>query len=233
MMHVAIGTDFYGRVKTVGETSIVTRFGTFQHLPFFPLQSFYIYGYETIETFGNPFVAGSQPVATNAIPLAKVDKISVTMTFIRALLAIMLLAGAGIGSIILVAGDNGRPGERETLLLIACSLLGFCAVFGTLTYVVPLTSHREREIRRVCAVLLGLSVDPARLPVAVSIDIAKYANERFAEKNNGQTQLVRDLILARANISQLINVEQMELKTDELLDQIKRHDETTLQGRQQ
>jgi hypothetical protein len=41
MIHVTVGSDTYGRVKTVGTTPIVTRVGMISSLPVFPLESFY------------------------------------------------------------------------------------------------------------------------------------------------------------------------------------------------
>ena len=73
MVHLHVGADTYGRVKTVGRTSIVTRFWGVQMFPCYPMASYYVSAHSTDHEDGVPLVA---------IPCARLDWTSVTMSYV-------------------------------------------------------------------------------------------------------------------------------------------------------
>src|SRR4051794_39809742 len=81
-MLVTFGSDTYGRVKTVDSTPIVTKFGMVSAFPVFPLESFYFIRSGESTSEGIPFLAQVHSTGIKAIPLARVDKLSVLMAYI-------------------------------------------------------------------------------------------------------------------------------------------------------
>jgi hypothetical protein len=105
---------------------------------------------------------------------------------------------------------------RVVLVLFAAGIVG-----GLLTYCLPLTSRRERDIRRYSAELLGIAADPARVTPEISATVAKYLEDKPNFQENSRTSLIRELIAARTKIARATDVEDMERKTDQLLNELR------------
>lgn len=218
MVTVSAGTDTYGRVKSVCGTPIVTKFAMLQALPLYPLQSFYFVGTGRSEIVGVPFIASSQSEAIHGISLSHVDTTSVVMAYARGIFGALAI----IGSIAMVPIIIHFTGERldqiawiATYGLLTSLVVG--AVGGLLTYAIPLTSRREREIRTFCTVLLGISADPARVPPDIALQLQQRVELCDDLEDDSRTATIRQLIAVRAKIGQAMDVDQMERKTDELL----------------
>jgi hypothetical protein len=222
MVHVSAGTDTYGRVKTVSGTSIVTKFAMLQFLPFYPLQSFYFIGTGPTERTGVPFLASWTSVAIRGIPLATVDTTSVAIAYARGVFGALVI----VGFMVIVPGIMHLTGEHlDEFAMIATRalLISFVTgvVGGLLTYALPLTPRREREIRQYCGELLGVAADPARIESEASASLATYVDEQHQSADNSRVQLIRQLIATRAMIAQAIDSDRMETKTDELLERLR------------
>ena len=93
MIHVSVGTDTYGRVKQVDGTPIVTKFGMVSAMPVFPIQSYYFMRFGEAASAGIPFLAAFHSTPIVGIPLARLDKLSVVMTYARGLFGGMAIIG--------------------------------------------------------------------------------------------------------------------------------------------
>jgi hypothetical protein len=104
---------------------------------------------------------------------------------------------------------------------IVCLVVG--VVGGLLTYVIPLTPRREREIRSYCAELLLIAVDPAQVPAHNARSIEQYASDPLPDElaRQPQGELIRQLVLVRARIGQNRDAVRMEQQTDILLERLR------------
>ena len=226
MTTVHAGTDTYGRVKTVCGTPIVTKFFMIQFVPCYPLRSFYLVRSGRTKWVGIPLVAGVYSADFQGIPLASVDKVSVIMAYVRCLFATLLLAGFIWTLFAIVSYCTGMRGDEFTriaTIVMAISLVAG-AVGGGLTYLLPLTPHRERAIRNYCFELFGISADPARVQPEISVMLANYQD---GLDESPRTQWIRQLIATRAKIGQGMDPVALELKTDELLAHLEHADRVT------
>ncbi len=218
-MPITVGTDTYGRVKTVAGTPIVTKFAMLQMVPIYPVQSFYFAGVGPTRWSGIPFIAGSQSSAIHGIPLAAVDRMSVVVAYARGLCAILFLLGFVpllIGGIMSISGPP--PDRFARIAMVVCAIIFFIgAIGGLLTYTLARTPAREHAIRHYCAELLGISADPARVPADISARLDQLADERCRCDATTRNRLLLQLIAVRAKIAQDVEIDRMELKTDELL----------------
>ena len=222
-MSVAAGTDTYGRVKTVGGTPIVTKFAMLQGLPIYPLQSFYFMGTESTEMSGVPFIASSQTVVISGIPLARVDRLSVAMAYVRGILAALVVVGCMsiVPVIMYFTGEHLDEFAKKALRsLIICFIVGVSG--GVLTYAVPLNPRRERRIRRYCGEVLGISADPARVFPETAVAIEEYVAQVASQENHDDSRfvIVQQLISCRSKIAQGIDANAMERQTDEIVDRL-------------
>ena len=222
MITVHVGTDTYGRVKVVSGTPIVTKFAMFQFLPVYPLQSLYLVKLGPSEATGVPLLMRKRTAAIQGIPLASVDYVSVLIAYTRAVFAAMVLVGALalVPGIMYLTGerldDLALSATRGLLVSIAVGIVG-----GILSYAIPLTPRRERDIRRHCAELLGISADPARVPPDLSKAVVEEVQRTFPESKTHRMRLIRELIMTRASIAQGTGDVGLEAKTDDLLEQLR------------
>lgn len=217
------GTDTYGRVKSVCGTPIVTKFAMLQMLPIYPLQSFYLSRSGATEIVGIPFVASARSTSIIGIPLASVDITSVLLAYVRGLAGALVLLGfiaLLIPGFIYLTGDH-IPGLPANLLRWVFALFLAGVLGGLLTYAVPLTTRREKDIRRYCGEVLGIAVDPARVISEASERLAEHVGATAPSGDPSRAASIRGLIIARANIARGIDRVPMEERTDELLDQLR------------
>jgi hypothetical protein len=223
MIAISAGTDTYGRVKKVSGTPIVTKFAMFQFLPMYPLQSFYFRGTGRTQAEGIPIVAMTRSKTIVGIPLASVDMTSVLVAYARGLFAAAALLGfvfLMIPAFMYLTGDR-IPSDLTTFLRAVLGVFAVGIVGGLLSYCIPLTSRRERDIRRYCAELLGVAADPARVTPEASATFAKQVEDLPTTRENSRTSSIRELITARTKIARATDVADMEKKTDQLLNELR------------
>lgn len=223
-MSIHVGTDVYGRVKKVSGTPVVTKFAMFQFFPIYPVQSFYYTGAGHTETVGVTLLAGSQSVAILGIPLASVDMASVMVAYVRAVSVTLIVFGFIFTLLdIVIRTNGGRQPDAFAAAALKIMQVGLAGgtIVGLLTYVIPLTSSRERAIRRYVAEILVVSADPARVPADVSARLVEQAKMSCQSARDTRKQLIVQLIETRAKMAQAMDAYGMESKTDELLDLLK------------
>lgn len=234
MLIVSFGSDTYGRVKRVGKTSVVTKFAMLQFMPVFPLGSFF---YARRGNAGNDLVSlfyGIDATAARAIPLARIDWLSVAMAYYRGACGALAL----IGSLSLIPAIMHLSGERPdrfavifTQVLVACLVVGTTA--GAASYCLPWqVGSRKKSIRRACGEVLGMHVDPASFQQvfarefevlfrnAIAGDRMQAAAEEVESRE--RLDLILALIAARLEISLGGSLPANEQRTDELLEEIRR-----------
>jgi hypothetical protein len=221
MMSVTFGTDTYGRVKSVGGTPIVTKFFMLQFLPLYPVQSYYFTGVGRTDSSGVPFIAVSQEVAIDGLPLARFDVCSVAIAYVRGAFAALTLIGCiSIFPIVMyfTGSHFDNFAANATCLVVGCFVVG--TVGGVLTYLVPTTPRRERRIRRSCGQVLGICVDPARVFPDTAVEIEEYTVELESESKDERSELIQQLVKCRSRIAQGIDTSKMEHQSDAILDRL-------------
>ena len=229
MMHLVVGTDTYGRVKVVGKTAIVTTFSMFQLLPVEPLKSYYVWGPTKSRTEGIPFLAQVQKVTIRGVPLACVDRHSVAIAYLRAILAVMVMFGFMPVFVGLMMNLSGH--RMDDFAVTVVGLGGGClatgAAVGVLTYVVPTTSRRERAIRTYCGEMLGVCIDPAWVAPeaadAIRVALPRLKNLDREAAAGPRSEYLRELIRTRCDDAAGAKHDS-EARTDELLDQLRHLD---------
>lgn len=224
MLHLTIGSDTYGRVKNVGRTPIVTKFQMVNAVPIWPLQSFYWIGPGETKREGVPFLASIETAEIVGLPLARRDKLSVGMAYLRGVAATLTV----IGSIVIVPGIMHLTGERldrfamqATYLLL--TMLGTGVTVGALSYCWPFqVSERERQIRTACGQALGVCADPAMLTREAALWVVEQCQRiQSTDQAIGPAELhVHELVRVRAKIALGEPREHLESVTDGLLVQV-------------
>lgn len=237
MIHVSVGTDVYGAVRSVNRTPIVTKFAMFQAFPLYPLQSFYLQQLGKTTHAGVPLVAGISERTLSGIPCDRVNRLSVFVAYVRAVGATVIIV-ACIGIFIFGVGSLCEGGGRGKDSLIAFLILGGVLAAGLLialpTYVftfrVPI---RDRRIREACARFLRLAADPAHVHPAVAKEIAAEAETIIKRrsipaidvilarpKEHHSDELAVWLVIVRAEIHTADQPDMYESLTDRILDAI-------------
>jgi hypothetical protein len=223
--HVTIGSDTYGRVKTVGGIPVVTEFFMVNSLPVYPTKSFYLLKPGRFEKHGLPTGQKKSKLASHGIPLARVDRTSVVMAYSRGFLATLILFGF-VGSFGgWLASQKQQPNEvAQTMILVSNYTLGVGCAAGLLTYLIPTTTRRERKIRRYCGELLGYCIDPARTDPESASAIDEWMKESAfeGEENHDEARVacLLDLIETRCRAGSDGSCEQMEARTSELISRL-------------
>ncbi len=228
MYHVTVGSDTYGRVKKVGSTPIVTRFGMVSSLPVVPLESFYFERLGDSTSKGIPFLVQIRSTTIEGIPLARLDMLSVAMTYARGLFGTMAIMGfVGTFMVFMMWVTGERLDETATIMakcVATCFAIG--TVAGLCTYVVPFQmTTREREIRRLCGTILGISADPARVRCDFARAIESFLNG--SEIAPGMLELAHELARTRLRIALGEPQTALEDHTDDILERIRIHVSTS------
>jgi hypothetical protein len=229
-MHVVVGTETYGRVKSVEETAIVTQFAMLQMLPAVPIKSYYVWGPAESESTGVPFLASVVKMRLRGVPLARIDWLSVTMTYIRAVLAPLALFGV-MGTVVsLVSSANGQPMDHFALTATRLAWISLAAgiVGGGLTYLMPTVSRRERAIRMYCGEILGVCIDPRRVTPDIADALRDIVTQPARRKEKGASpsrwKCLRELVLLRCDAATTAD-RNFESRTDDLLEQLRNLDQ--------
>jgi hypothetical protein len=148
---------------------------------------------------------------------------SVLVGYLRGIFGALVLFGfllLFMPAFLYLIGDRGggfSPGFlRWVFVLFSVGVLG-----GTLSYVVPLTNRREKDIRRYCGEILGIAADPAWVIPETSAQLAEQVATLTPAREPSKAALIRELIKTRANIAQGIERGPMERRTDDLLSQLR------------
>jgi hypothetical protein len=222
MFHVHIGSDAYGRVKQVGSTPIITKFFMVSMFPVVPLESFYLIRLGESTSEGVPFIAQAHWKKIKGIPLAQIDKLSVAMAYTRGVLGAVAIGGFMGTFMFFVIWMTGERLTEEQTMILGCA--GACLAIGTLfglcTYLYPFQmTRREKNIRRLCGTILGISADPAR----VRLDSAKTIEHRLSSTGavDKLPKLVHELARTRVRIALGEPRLPLEDHTDDVLEQIR------------
>lgn len=195
----------------------------FQFLLICPLESSHFTCTGSTETTGVPFLASSQTVVINGVPLARVDPISVAMAYVRATFAAMIVFGF-MSTVSIIMTFTGERLDRFAMImmcgLIACFIFG--VIGGAITYIIPLVPSRERLVRKYCGKTFGICVDPACVPADAAVGIEEDATQFTSSNGTGESQsaLIQELITCRLKIARGIDADAMEQQTDELVDRV-------------
>ena len=203
MLDLTVGTDTYGKVKSVGGMPIVTHFRMLHFLPLFPLTSYYCVTTTRYEE-SLPFSGGIHEAVVEGFPLAKCDKTSVVMAYARGLFAALTVLGF-IGSIFTVITyfSSGLDTFGLYAMRGALSSLAIGAILGLATYFIPTTNWRERQLRRECGSFLGHCIDPARLTVDAANYVLQFTDQPPTNlaANFERCALLEELIKTRVQIA--------------------------------
>jgi hypothetical protein len=145
------------------------------------------------------------------------------MAYVRGVFAALALVGflAIVPGIMYLTGEHLNEPAMIAMKGLLISL-GTGTLVGLLTYLIPLTPRRERDIRRYCAELLGVSADPARVSSDTSALIADWLKEPLQSEDTTRTQTIRELISTRLKLSQSKDKNIFEKQTDDLIEQLRR-----------
>ena len=225
MYHVTVGSDTYGRVKKVGSTPIVTKFEMVSSVPLYPLESYYFVRFGETTSEGIPFIVESRSTEIEGIPLARVDRMSVGMAYARGLFGAMAVVGFMATFVVVLMRMLGEQSDEMATIMGYC--FGACLVVGVFaglsTYVIPFQmTNRERDIRRACGTMLGISADPARVRLDYAHSIERFLNGLTIVESS--QELVRELVRTRLRIA--LGEPQMALQdhTNDLLEKIRIHE---------
>jgi len=217
----------------VGTTSVITRFAMLQFAPLFPLESFFFARRGNLSSDLISLIFGADATTPLAIPLARIDKLSVAMAYFRGVCGTLVL----VGCISLIPAIMHLSGERldhfaivMTQALVSCLIVG--AAFGALSYCLPWQmGGRQKSIRRACGGVLGMDADPAMFRRDVAEEIETFLGDQIAgDKLRGAEKLggaddVSDmrlqLVAVRLQIALGGPRQSLEQRSDELLENIR------------
>jgi hypothetical protein len=233
MVTVIAGTDTYGKIKKVGTTPIVTKFRMLWYFPIVPVASFYFAGIQHTATEGVPLGLRHETSVIHGIALARVDKFSVLIAFVRGFAVSMLLIGflAIVPVVMRITGEHlDEIANGIMRALLGCFAFG--AALGVVSYLLPFqVSSRERAIRGHCARVLGIAADLARARQDVAarldraLDEARFGDGGHTAQRASETSqdhgLLLILVRTRVRIALGDAPEALEHRTDELLEAIR------------
>ncbi len=225
-MLVSVGTDTYGRVKTVGNTAIVTKFFAVGGFPLGAVTSYYLVGKRKFPADKPPLADIRQLGPVEAVPLRRIDAASERMALIRGCLGVLVLVGAlfsGFPLMILWLDPKpARPrGEFRTVVVTgAVVTLAVGCLGGLATYARGSAPPREATIRRRCGELLGICIDPA----AVTEDSARWIYDFVTQDGQPgadvRLNLLRELVTIRCLLARNRPQTTEEAATDKLLERL-------------
>ncbi len=219
---ITFGTDTYGKVKSVQGVSVVTTFAMFQFLPIYPVESFYLMTLGPLDQHGIPFGPKRFTREFQGLPLSKLDALSVATAYLRGVFAFL----AVLGSLVLVPGYSLIRGEQldEVAMLIVKILIGSLLiglVGGGLSYILCPISAREKSIRACCGELLGIAIDPARIPPDWNQSLLAETQAADVFDTSERDRLIRRLVQARVRMADADEEDSAERLTDELLESLR------------
>lgn len=185
-MAVTAGSDIYGAVRRVDGTPIVTKFAMLQFVPLFPLESYYLRRVAKKSGVSVPLLGGYSSQAIAGLRLAKLDRLSVLVAYLRGIGAVLAVVSC-IGLFgMLVTSFSGTPMNAEQrMIAAACAvILGVGLLISVPTYYFTfVVAQRDMEIRRACAKWLGLAADPAQIVADEAKLMLTVIDETLAQRD--------------------------------------------------
>ncbi|MCA9100976.1 MAG: hypothetical protein R3C10_03015 [Pirellulales bacterium] len=226
-----VGGEFYGDVRRVDDTVIATKFFTIKLVPIWPLRSYY-FNHATQTERGIPFFASVIVHEVIGIQCARLNLLSVLITYVR---FVCLIVGVG-GGFALLCGTVfavfvSWPGVL--IFLNSGGSLAFGAYAGYLTYAFTRGERpRDEAIRRACGRCLDVAADPARIQKKLAEQILAETEQLLMSESDtdvtdsgrpaeqASNRRVLQLLRTRAEIKCGGDRQLLEFRTDELLDQM-------------
>ncbi len=182
MIHVTVGTDVYGAVRSVERTPVVTKFAMFQFLPIYAIESYYLGRLGKESRSGVPFLAGQSERAIIGIPCDRINFLSVSVAYVRAVGAALVLASIPFLFMLVLMRLSDPTFHFDRDKQIVTTVVGSILTTGLLialpsylfTVIAPV---RERRIRRACARVLGIAADPAHAKLEIASEMIVQADE--------------------------------------------------------
>lgn len=209
---VAAGTELYGAVRKVDTTPIITKFAMLQFFPLFPVESYYLYRVGPEQRDGVPLIFGTTSKAIVGLRLARVNRLSATIAYLRAIGAAVGLFGV-TGVVMWIALSFSMPMKdgdpiRRYWLPVASTLVvtGIVISMPTyyFTYVVPI---RDKSIRRHCGDVLGIAADPAHCELETARELFRLTRDLLTESGiSVPKKVVNDPSLTDADQKRLLLV---------------------------
>lgn len=202
MITVVAGTETYGAVRKVASTPIVTKFAMLQFIPLYPLESYYLKRLGKDSFRGIPLIASATSRSIVGLRLARVDRLSVAIAYVRAFAGILGLPGFTIMVIAIVAmltgSLNPQDSFQRSILPVATGMLCVGALIGLPTYYATyVVDGRERRIREVCDEILGIAADPAMVDPDTAGELMSHIKEALSKADVKEpTKLLRNPQLA-------------------------------------
>jgi len=219
----SVGTEFYGRVKSVQQLPIVTSFWMFNYIPILPRESWYCRKIKS-EFAGVPLIASTERFEVDGIPLAKLDAASVVISYLRALGAVGLIISVLWSVMFVVMYLNPSPAavQPDGFVYAVFSIGAIGTAVGGITYVIPLCSRRERRIRQVCHEVLGWAIDPAVVTKPMSQRLLAFINElsQASGRIDSTQELMQMLVVTRCRIAQGQDRNDNEARTTQILEEL-------------
>lgn len=186
MVTAIYGTDTYGAVRKVGTTPIVTRFAMLQFIPLIPLESYYLARHGKERYSGVPLIFSETSRSIHGLKLARVNRLSVLVAYIRAIGGTLFLFGFTGAFVMFLISFQIEPNPNDEFqryivpVSVAIADLGALIAGPTYlaTYMVP---EREKRIREACAESLGFAADPACCDQETAEKLLNLAKRALAE----------------------------------------------------
>jgi hypothetical protein len=188
MVQVIAGTDTYGAVRKVRATPIVTRFAMLQLLPVYPLESYYLVRLGPGTFRGIPFLVSHASQEVHGLRLARLDRLSVAMAYLRALATVLVLPGTIMFFVLFVmvlTGSYQSPDWfAQVLILIVSVMFGVGMLIGGTSYLATYrVDAREKKIREICGSVLGIAADPANIAADSAVELGPMIKAAMADAN--------------------------------------------------
>lgn len=222
---VHLGFETYGKVKRVGNTYIRTRFFMISGLPIWPRESYFATKKSKSSSVGIPFVMGYSTSEACGIPLARLDRASVVMAYLRGVFGGLVVVGC-IGMFMAVA--TWFSGQRvddfaRVMGLVLAGALAVGILGGLATYSLPSgLSRRDGAIRQACGMMLEVCADPKYVRHDIAQELVTLFEDMHdpgeaADDGERQSALLAELILTRSQLA-FDDSPGLEQRTDELLE---------------
>lgn len=223
MTKIVAGTETYGRIKNVDGTPVVTQFAMLYWIPLWPVRSFYLSRLGETKAGGILFLASRTEREIVGVQLNRICTASVLFGYLRGLIGTVFLLGMlfSIVSLMSGGGPRGAPPWIENALYLITAV---SAVLGGITYLIPLTSPREKMIRQHCGTILKLAIDPALIKPEDARSILAELPEIWArcssassnDEEREELKMICKLIQTRCKLSGKRSAK-LESRSDELL----------------
>jgi hypothetical protein len=178
MLGATVGSDVYGAVRRVGRTPIVTKFAMLQFLPLIPLESYYFERLNKPVKTGIPVLARFSEQGIVGLRLARINWLSVAVTYVRALgagltmIGTIGLAGSAVSHFSMPLPNEGLLAIASTLILVTAAAIALPTYYFTFS-----VSDRDKAIRTACASVVGIAADPAYVTPDIAENVTAFVDD--------------------------------------------------------